>query len=173
ACRVTTRVSAPHRDRGYCCACLCPRRLLHPFPTRRSSDLILDAVVKENSQNLSGLLNNLVTVAKPLADKPTTLQALYILYPYLLEGGYSTLVPDDPNTPEGVFDADKYDYNAAFGLVFTLNPGTCGQGYIPNDQWRSPADLSDAPFDTTVDCTDDDLVHRTPSKSVVQESTDD
>src|SRR5699024_7132012 len=99
------------------------------------------------------------------------------LFPYTTlfrsEGGYSTLVPDDPNTPEGVFDAVKYDYNAAFGLVFTLNPGTCGQGYIPNDQWRSPADLSDASFDTTVDCTDDDLVHRTPSKSVVQASTDD
>lgn len=134
---------------------------------------LLDAVVKENSQNLSGLLNNLVTVAKPLADKPTTLQALYILYPYLLEGGYSTLVPDDPNTPKGVFDASKYDYNAAFGLVFTLSPGTCAKGYIPNDQWRSPADLSDAPFDTTIDCTDDELVNRTPKKSVVQESKND
>lgn len=135
-----------------------------------SAKLLTD-VVNENDKNLSALLNNVVTIAEPLAKDPTTLQALYVLYPYLLEGGYSTLVPDDPKTPDGVFDADKYDYNAAFGLIFTLDPSTCDEGYLSPDEWRPQEDRSDQPFDTNIDCANSEKVPRTPSKSEVQKSS--
>ena len=123
-------------------------------------------VVDENSTNLTQLFNNLITVNRPAFENTQAVRALFILFPYILEGSPSTLVP---TSKAGVFDA-------AFGIVTTHDPAVCNQGYRghrgfePGDERRPPEELSDRELVETVDCTDPSLVPRNPSKTVVEKN---
>lgn len=116
-------------------------------------------VVDENSDDLSVLVNNLITANKPAFENTQAVRTLFILFPYLLEGAPSTLV-HDPAT-------DTYD--AAFGIVTSHDSEVCNNGY--RSDRRAGADVTpDSQFDVTVDCTNKALVPRNPSKTVVEKN---
>ncbi len=121
-------------------------------------------VIDENSKNLSELINNVITVNKPIYENTQATRALFILFPYLIEGAPSVLYHDQAT--------DNYD--AAFGVVLgapgiNMDPKVCTDGYDPI---RAPQDVVDnSPddlFNINADCKDPKLVPRNPSKSVVQ-----
>ncbi|MGZ5415130.1 MAG: MCE family protein, partial [Aeromicrobium sp.] len=110
-------------------------------------------VVDENAKDLSVLINNLITVNRPAFENTQAVRALFVLFPYLLEGGPSTIVDNG----DGTFDA-------AFGIVTTSSHPVCNQGY--RSDRRAPDDIDpDRGLDTDVDCTDEGLVARNPSKT--------
>ena len=97
------------------------------------------------------------------------LQAIFILYPYLLEGSYSVL-DKVPGTS---------DYNATFGLVLsggTPPPPTCtydqnGGAASGYRERREEAVISDRAFDTEADCkVPNNHIARQPSKTVLKRS---
>jgi phospholipid/cholesterol/gamma-HCH transport system substrate-binding protein len=128
----------------------------------------LNAVVKENSADLGNAIRDLVTANKPLSENVLGLQAIFILYPYLVEGSFSVLdkVPGTDN------------YNATFGLVLTptpdpctyareeaKKPGTGGEesGYRARDKEQA---IGDREFDTELDCkVPNNGIARQPSKT--------
>lgn len=114
-------------------------------------------VINQNSQDLTTLVRNIITVNKPAFQNTQAVRALFILDPYLIEGAPSTLIKN----------GNQYD--VSFGLVVTPMPAVCKQGYDPNR--RAPQDVIDnSPndlFNINVDCTDPKLVPRNPSKTVV------
>lgn len=125
----------------------------------------INAVVGENSADLSSILANLQGPVRILDENVAGLQALFLLYPYLVQGAYTVA------TPAG------NDYNAAFGNVLALPaplPGgfTLCQG--PEHGYREPrlpSDVSDVDalgqeiFNPELGCTDPNLVPRGSSKS--------
>lgn len=126
-------------------------------------------VIQENEKDLNVLINNLITVNRPLYENTQAVRALFILFPYLLEGAPSTLI-QNPETKE---------YNAAFGMVMGApgvndTPHVCHKGY--DDDRRAPQDVvnnsPDDLFNIKADCTDPDptLVPRNPSKAVVEKN---
>lgn len=130
----------------------------------------LNAVVTENSADLGNAIRDLVTASKPLSENVLGLQAIFILYPYLLEGSFSVLDPVVQNGKE------TGDYNATFGLVVadptppcTYNQtGGAASGYSKR---RPEAVISDKAFDTNLDCkVKDNHIVRQPSKTVLQRS---
>lgn len=118
-------------------------------------------VVAENAPNLSVLINNVITTNKPAFENTEAVRALFILFPYLLEGSPSTLIHNDDGT-----------YDAAFGIAFGANPGdpaVCNQGYRPTR--RPPQSVTpDSQFGVTADCTNASLVPRNPAKTVVEKN---
>lgn len=126
-------------------------------------------VVDENSTDLSNAVRDLVTAGKPLSENVLGLQAIFILYPYLLEGSFSVLEPEVINKKE------TGEYNAAFGLVLTDMTATCtaaqngaGSGYRER---REEAAISDVEFNTDVDCkVKDNKIARQASKTVLKRS---
>lgn len=115
-------------------------------------------VVAENADDLSVLINNLITVNRPAYENTQAVRALFILYPYIVEGSPSTLIRNET--------ADGWD--ASFGTVFgtPADPQVCHDGYTA--ERRPPQDVvPDSEFDITVDCDDDALVPRNPRKTVV------
>ena len=116
-------------------------------------------VVDENSTNLTQLVNNLITVNRPAYENTQAVRALFILFPYILEGSPSTLVP---TSKYGVFDA-------AFGIVGTSSPAVCNQGYR-SDRREPEVLVPDRGVKETADCTDPSLVARNPSKTVVEKN---
>lgn len=134
------------------------RRLLDDGPDAVKE---LREVIDENADDLSELINNLITTNRPFFENTQALRALFILFPYLLEGAPSA-IQQDPVTSE---------WDAVFGVVTGApprneDPVVCHEGYKPTR--RAPQDvLPDSEFDITVDCTDDSLVPRNPSKTTV------
>ncbi len=120
----------------------------------------LNQVIGENSKDLGAIFNNLITANRPMFENTQAVRALFILYPYIVEGAPSTLVAN----PDGTYDV-------AFGLVTGLpginaDPAVCNQGY--RSDRRPPRDISEREFDVRADCTDEKLVPRNPSKTTVE-----
>ncbi|NRQ49675.1 MCE family protein [Aeromicrobium stalagmiti] len=127
-------------------------------------------VVDENSKDLSNAVRDLVTANKPLSKNVLGLQAVFVLYPYLLEGSFSVLDPAVENGKE------TGDYNATFGLVLTDPTATCSFAQNGGDasgyrQRRAEGTISDTEFSTDVDCkVKDNKIARQASKTVLQRS---
>jgi phospholipid/cholesterol/gamma-HCH transport system substrate-binding protein len=127
-------------------------------------------VVDENSEDLGNAVRDLVIANKPLADNVLGLQAIFILYPYLLEGSFSVLVPDTAGSKE------TGEYNAKFGLVLTDTTPTCT--YVKNGgdasgyrKRRSEGTISDMQFDVNTDCkVKNNKIARQTSKTVLRRS---
>ncbi len=115
---------------------------------------LVDAVVGENEENLTELLGNLTSSVEPLSRRTAGLQAIYILYPYLVQGSYSVV----DKGPDGNWDA-------SFGLVLTPQPHVCEDGYTAAE--RPPDDRTAQEFDTQTDCTDTGLIPRGSRNSSV------
>lgn len=121
----------------------------------------LRQLVDENSADLGILINNFVTAQRPLSQKVTGLQSIFILFPYLVEGGFTVT---DKSSDAGQFDA-------TFGIVTTADPTPCT--YIDNGgeasgyRKRRPAeDITDREFVPTLDCkVEPNNVARQPSKT--------
>lgn len=143
------------------------------FDEGSDSAKTLNTVVTENSADLGNAIRDLVTASKPLSENVLGLQAIFILYPYLVEGSFSVLdevVQDGKGTG---------DYNAVFGLVLSGGlppPPTCtysqnggaASGYTER---REEAVISDKAFDTDLDCkVKDNHIARQPSKTVLKRS---
>jgi phospholipid/cholesterol/gamma-HCH transport system substrate-binding protein len=130
----------------------------------------LRTVVDENSTDLGNAVRDLVVANKPLAENVLGLQAIFILYPYLLEGSFSVLDPEVKNGQE------TGEYNATFGLVLSDTTATCSYAQNGGDasgyrQRRPEGAISDVQFDTDVDCkVDDNKIARQPSKSQLRRS---
>ncbi|MET0447678.1 MAG: MlaD family protein [Aeromicrobium sp.] len=130
----------------------------------------LRKVVDENSEDLGSAVRDLVIANKPLSEDVLGLQAIFILYPYLLEGSFSVI---DREVKAG---KETGEYNATFGLVLTDTTATCSNaqsggdasGYRPR---RPEAAISDQEFGTDVDCkVEDNKIARQASKSVLRRS---
>jgi phospholipid/cholesterol/gamma-HCH transport system substrate-binding protein len=127
-------------------------------------------VVDENSADLSNAVRDLVVANKPLSDNVLGLQAIFILYPYLLEGSFTALAPDTAGSKE------TGQYNAKFGLVLTDTTPTCsytlnGGSASGYRKMRPENVISDAPFDVNADCkVKDNKIARQPSKTVLRRS---
>jgi phospholipid/cholesterol/gamma-HCH transport system substrate-binding protein len=127
----------------------------------------LREVVDENSVDIGNAVNDLVTANRPLSTNVLGLQAIFILYPYLLEGSFSVL---DPVMKDG---KKTGDYDAAFGLVLTDSTATCTYNQNGGDasgyrERRVEADISDQEFNTGTDCkVKDNHIARQPSKTVL------
>ena len=140
------------------------------FDKGSDSAATLNAVVNENSADLGNAIRDLVTASKPLSENVLGLQAIFILYPYLLEGSFSVL-DKVPGTS---------DYNAVFGLVLSGGnppPPTCtydqnggtASGYRER---REEAVISDRAFETNLDCNvPDNHIARQPCKTVLNGRT--
>ncbi|MDQ3156711.1 MAG: MCE family protein [Actinomycetota bacterium] len=115
-------------------------------------------VVDENAKDLSELINNVITVNRPAFENTQAVRALFILFPYILEGGPSTL-----------YDNGNGTFDAAFGIVMTPNPAVCHDGYR-TDRRDPGVLLPDRGIQTDVDCNDDNLVARNPRKTVVEKN---
>lgn len=101
----------------------------------------LRQVIADNAADLAVLINNVVTTGEITAARIDGLEQVLVLYPYVVEGGY-TVIAKDPLT--GMYDAH-------FGLVLTQDPPVCHQGY---EKDRSPDDLSEKPMNASVRCTE-------------------
>lgn len=130
-----------------------------------------DDLVAENADDLTVVINNLITAGKPLAENQLGVRTIFTLYPYLLQGTYSALTPNK----EG-------EYAAEFGLVLNpltspvcTAPGATGAG-PQSDGYRTRRDSSaidDVQFPFRVqdgravspDCTVENTIARQPSKT--------
>lgn len=123
------------------------------------------AVVDENAEDLGTTVRDLLVANKPLAENVLGLQAIFILYPYLLEGSFSVIEPDVKGGKE------TGEYNANFGLVLTDLTPTCSHSRSGGDgsgyrQRRGEAAISDVEFSTDVDCrVEGNKIARQASKS--------
>lgn len=130
----------------------------------------LRAVVDENSANLGNAIRDLLTAGKPLSQNVLGLQAIFILYPYLVQGSFTAV---DPVVKDG---NETGDYNATFGLVLLDTTSTCT--YYHNDgaasgyrERRDESAISDREFDVNTDCkVEDNNIVRQPSKTVLKRS---
>lgn len=114
------------------------RRLLD---TGTGAAAVINAVVSENSADLSAVLAGLRGPTEIADENVAGLQALFLLYPYVIQGAYTVATP----TGGG-------EYNAAFGNIVALDAHLCGApneidppqspnpGYRPI---RPPHDISD------------------------------
>jgi phospholipid/cholesterol/gamma-HCH transport system substrate-binding protein len=126
-------------------------------------------VVDENAQDLGNAVRDLLVVNKPFSERVAGLQAVFTLYPYLLEGSFSVISPDVKAGKE------TGEYNANFGLVLTDNTATCTyahNGAASGYRERRPdSAISDVEFDTDVDCkVKDNKIARQASKTVLRRS---
>lgn len=130
----------------------------------------LRAVVDENATDLSSAIRDLVTANKPLSQNVLGLQAIFILYPYLLQGSFSV------TDPEVIGGKETGEYNATFGLVLADLTPTCSYAQNGGDksgyrQRRAEGSITDVQFDTQVDCkVDDNHIARQASKTVLKRS---
>ena len=131
----------------------------------------LRQVVDENAETLGQAVNDLVTANRPLSQNVLGLQAIFILYPYLVEGSFSVLEPRQ--------EGGKTEYNAKFGLVLTGGiPPAHVCSYAENGQEesgyrerREEAVISDRVFDTNLDCkVEDNHIARQTNKTVLKRS---
>jgi len=98
-------------------------------------------LIADNADTLSQLISNMVTTGEITVARLHGLEQVLVLYPYVVEGGFSVL-GKDPVT--GLHDAH-------FGLVLTEEPPVCYEGYETTEQ-RPPQDLEEVPFNTAARC---------------------
>lgn len=106
----------------------------------------LRTFLRDNGVELGSLINNLVTTGQVVVKHLKGLRQVLVLYPYVVEGGFSVTGRDNP----------EHKYDANFGLVLTNSP-VCHAGY--NAKVRKPDQTADIPMDTSSRCTE------SPSKS--------
>ena len=115
------------------------RRLID---TGTGAAAVINAVVSENSADLSAILAGLRGPTEIADQNVVGLQALFLLYPYVMQGAYTTALP----TGDG-------EYNASFGNILALDAQLCGapDGVMnPNPGYRKirgEKDISDLAFD--------------------------
>lgn len=80
---------------------------------------LLRQVIAENSAEATTLLNNLVTVNNPIFKYIDGVHALFLLYPYIVDGAASVLVKDDFGNQEVHFGA----------VLASTQPPNCTEGY--------------------------------------------
>lgn len=142
------------------------RRLLDDGPAAATE---VRQVVDENAQNLGTFVNNTITANKPLFENTQAIRAVFILFPYLLEGAPSTLIQDKAT---GTWDA-SFGLVAGTPVTDNSDPAVCSEGYRgfrglgASDGLRPPRDISPREFDLTATCTDPALVPRNPDKTAV------
>ncbi len=130
----------------------------------------LRVLIDENSVDIGNLVNNLVTAQRPISENVTGLESIFVLYPYLLQGGFTVTAPS----------SDEGEFDATFGIMTEppptdptqpTSPGACtyidnggeASGYRPR---RDPEDITDVQFDATLDCkVEDNDVSRQSSKT--------
>lgn len=110
----------------------------------------LRQVIGANADDLGLLINNLRTTNKIAVKYINGARALLILYPYVVEGGFSVATKD----ANGQFEAH-------FGLVFKPMEKNCTDGYRKE---RDPGDVEEIPFDTKIRC------NLPPAKAVPRDS---
>jgi phospholipid/cholesterol/gamma-HCH transport system substrate-binding protein len=98
--------------------------------------------VAANSDAIGRLLSNVISTNRVLTSRLDGLEMILEVYPYPVEGGFA------------VVDKDPYDglYDAHFGLVLTIDPHNCTEGY-EGTRHRSPHDREEQPFNTSARCT--------------------
>jgi phospholipid/cholesterol/gamma-HCH transport system substrate-binding protein len=151
------------------------RRLID---TGTGAAAVINAVVSENSADLSAVLAGLRGPTEIADQNVAGLQALLLLYPYVVQGAYTVATP----TGDG-------EYNASFGNILALDATLCGPpGSLPpavaNPGYRDirpPHDISDVTsngpvFDPTVGCDTtvpgaEALVPRSSTKAELNRST--
>ena len=127
-------------------------------------------VVDENADDLGSAVRDLLVANKPLQENVLGLQAIFLLYPYLLEGSFSVI---DPEVKGG---KETGEYQANFGLVLTDTTPTCSFAQNGGDasgyrQRREEPSISDTEFRTDVDCkVDGNKIARQASKTVLRRS---
>ena len=127
-------------------------------------------VVDENADDLGSAVRDLLVANKPLQENVLGLQAILLLYPYLLEGSFSVI---DPEVKGG---KETGEYQANFGLVLTDTTPTCSFAQNGGDasgyrQRREEPSISDTEFRTDVDCkVDGNKIARQASKTVLRRS---
>nr|WP_218848860.1 MlaD family protein [Nocardioides perillae] len=97
--------------------------------------------LQQNEVDLAGLIDNLVTTGEVVVRRLDGIQQLLVLYPYVVEGGYTVV---DKN-PQGLYDAH-------FGLILTEAP-LCTQGYESTDR-RTPDDRGNRAMNERARCTE-------------------
>lgn len=134
-----------------------------------SSAKEIRTVVDENSKDLASIFNDLRIATVPLDKYHKGLEAIALLYPYLVDGGFSVIAPSKRTGSQG-------EYDATFGLVLTPPPPAPGgsgpvckesagdENYRPR---RDPDFLADLPFDVGTDCKNVGKVPRNPSKTEI------
>lgn len=101
----------------------------------------LQTFLAQNSVDLGGLINNLVTTGNIIVKHLPGIRQILVLYPYMVAGGYTVAAKN----PSG--------YNARFGFILTQTPAVCKQGYDPKER-RSPTDLKHRSMDEDAKCTE-------------------
>ena len=130
----------------------------------------LRKVVDENATDLGNAVRDLITTNKPFKQNVLGLQAVFILYPYLLEGSFSVV---DYEVKDG---KQTNNTQATFGLVLSDMTPTCtyvhdGKEASGFRERRPESDISDKEFDTGVDCkVENNKIARQASKSVLRRS---
>ncbi|MGI9085659.1 MAG: MCE family protein [Aeromicrobium sp.] len=141
------------------------------FDQGSGSAKLLNAVVRENSKDLTSIFKDFRIAGKPLDELHKGIEVISILYPYLVEGGFSVIAPSKLNGSEDEFDA-------TFGLVVTPNHEPPDRrrvcqyenGGREDDEYRerrAPTDLDDIEFNVEADCKDYSIVARNPEKTII------
>lgn len=100
----------------------------------------LKEFLDENDVDLTELLRESVTVGDIVYRRLPGLKQILVLYPYVVEGGYTVVAKDNVS---GLYDAH-------FGLVLTPDK-LCQRGYGGTKK-RAPQDGSNRPLDTNARC---------------------
>ncbi len=149
------------------------------FDEGGSSAKTFNQFIKVNDKDLTSIFKDLRLAFEPIDKYHKGLEVISILYPYLIEGGFSVIAPS--KTDAGEFDA-------TFGLVTTgrtdTEPppvggpdhpqGVCQdkEGYPEEDKEeyrprREPDNLNDIEFNVDADCKNYAKVARNPEKTIV------
>ena len=102
----------------------------------------LRVFLEDNKVELGSLIRNLVTTGEIVVKHLDGIRQVLVLYPYVVEGGFSTL----GKGPDGKYDAE-------FGLVLQNDPPVCHKGY-ESTHVRSPQDRKDRPMNERAHCSE-------------------
>jgi len=102
----------------------------------------LRTFLEDNEVELGSLIRNLVTTGEITVKHLDGIRQLLVLYPYVVEGGFSTV----GKGPDGKYDAE-------FGLVLQNDPPTCKKGY-ESTKVRSPQNRKDIPMNEKAHCSE-------------------
>ena len=101
----------------------------------------LRTFIQDNRINLGQLINNLVTTGDVVVQKLPGIEQVLVLYPYVVEGGFTVVSKAGPNSP----------YDAHFGMITQSDPPVCHHGYESTNR-RPPQDGSNAPMNMNAHC---------------------
>jgi phospholipid/cholesterol/gamma-HCH transport system substrate-binding protein len=144
------------------------------FDEGSSSARLINDVVAENRKDLQSIFKDLRIATEPIDRLHKGIEVISLLYPYLVEGGFSVIAPSKTDTGE---------FDATFGLVVTPNAmppdrhRVCkhSNNALEDEEYRDRRDdpdapgheLKDIPFNVEADCKDYSIVARNPEKTIV------